>query len=128
MELETISFSLEKVLQNAVEQANAKRRGAGLELKVFIDKDVPISLNGDPLRLGQILANLIGNAVKFTEKGEIVIRARLLKKDGENATIQFSIKDTGIGLSEETNKKTVSTVCAGGRIHYPQIWGHGSWP
>jgi len=105
LELEITTFNLERVLQNAVDQVNAKSQAKGLELKVFIDEDVPVSLNGDPLRLGQVLVNLTGNAVKFTEKGEIVIRVKLLERDGVNALIQFSVKDTGIGLSEEQIKK-----------------------
>ena len=76
-----------------------------MELIVFIDKDVPTSLNGDSLRLGQILLNLASNAVKFTDKGKIVIRAKLLENKGNSALLQFSVKDTGIGLSEEQIKK-----------------------
>jgi len=101
LELEITTFNLEEVLQNAVSQVIIKSQQKGLKLMVFIDEDVPISLNGDSQRLVQIILNLASNAVKFTEKGEIVIRAKLLKNDGVDALIQFSVKDTGIGLTEE---------------------------
>ena len=73
LELEMEHFNLEDVLQEAVSQVSAKSHEKGLEFMVFIDGNVPVSLNGDSLRLGQILLNLASNAVKFTDKGEIVI-------------------------------------------------------
>ncbi len=100
-ELEIATFNLAELLQNAVSQVSVKMYGKGLKLTVSIDKDVPINLSGDSQRLGQIILNLASNAVKFTEKGEIVIRAELLENDGISAMIQFSVKDTGIGLTEE---------------------------
>jgi len=105
LELEITTFNLEEVLQRAVNQVNAKSKGKGLELMVIIDEDVPISLNGDSLRLGQILLNIISNAVKFTDKGKIVIRAELMEYNRDSALLQFSVKDTGIGLTEEQIKK-----------------------
>jgi len=105
LELEITTFNLEEVMQRAVNQVNAKSQGKGLELMVIIDEDVPISLNGDSLRLGQILLNIISNAVKFTDKGKIVIRAELLEYNRNSTLLQFSVKDTGIGLTEEQIKK-----------------------
>ncbi|MBK5244613.1 MAG: response regulator [Eubacteriaceae bacterium] len=101
LELEIATFSLEEVLQNAVNQVSVKSQEKGLTLMVSIDEDVPLSLNGDSLRLGQILLNLVSNAIKFTDKGEVAIRVELLEKSGDSASIQFSIKDTGIGMTEE---------------------------
>lgn len=100
LELEIANFNLVEVLQNVVNQVSTKSNEKGLELKISIDENVPISLNGDSLRLGQILLNLASNAAKFTDKGEIVIRVELLKNDGANASLQFSVKDTGIGLTK----------------------------
>ena len=105
LELEITTFNLEEVLRKAVNQVSSKSQEKGLELMVLIDADVPLSLNGDSMRLGQILLNLASNAVKFTDEGKIVIRAELLENDGVSALIQFSVKDTGIGLTEEQIKK-----------------------
>ena len=77
----------------AVNQVSAKSQEKGLELMVFIDEDVPTSLNGDSLRLGQILLKSTSNAVKFTDKGKIVIRAKLLENKGNSALLQFSVKE-----------------------------------
>ena len=101
LELEMATFNLEEVLQNAVNQVSVKSQEKGLKLMVSIDEEVPLILNGDSLRLGQILLNLVSNAVKFTDKGEIAIRVELLEENGDSASIQFSIKDTGIGMTDE---------------------------
>jgi signal transduction histidine kinase/ActR/RegA family two-component response regulator len=73
----------------------------GLKLRCLVEPQVPAILHGDPVRLRQILVNLGSNAVKFTEKGEIVIRARLEGEDEKNTTIRFSVRDTGIGIPED---------------------------
>ncbi|MCB2309707.1 response regulator [Clostridium tagluense] len=105
LELEIKTFNLEEVLQRAVNQISTKSQEKGLELVVFIDEGVPINLKGDSLRLGQILLNLASNAVKFTDGGKIVIRAELLENNGDMVLLKFSVKDTGIGLTEKQIKK-----------------------
>ena len=100
-ELEIAPFNLEDVVQKAVNQVSVKSQEKGLKIFVLIEEDVPLSLSGDSLRLGQILINLASNAVKFTDKGKIIIRVRLMENDGSSATIQFSVEDTGIGLTKE---------------------------
>jgi signal transduction histidine kinase len=69
---------------------------------------VPTALIGDPLRLGQVLLNLVSNAIKFTEQGEITVGARLLEKTGEHVWLRFTVKDTGIGLSREQRARLFS--------------------
>lgn len=105
LELEITTFNLEEVIQKAANQVSAKSQEKGLALMVIIDKDVPISLNGDSLRLGQVLLNLASNAVKFTDEGKVIIRVELLGNEGRSALLQFSVKDTGIGLTEQQIKK-----------------------
>jgi CheY-like chemotaxis protein len=83
----------------------AKAREKNLEFLFSTAPDVPLALVGDPLRLGQILLNLTNNAVKFTEQGEIVISAELIRKTEEKATLQFSVRDTGIGMTAEQAAK-----------------------
>ena len=77
----------------------------GLELLFDLDPDLPRSLKGDPMRLGQILVNLVNNSVKFTEQGEIVVTARLDRLEEDSVRARFSVRDTGIGLTPEQQAK-----------------------
>jgi signal transduction histidine kinase/CheY-like chemotaxis protein len=99
--VENIDFDLERVLENVSNLISEKASAKGLELIFDIDHAVPTQLKGDPLRLGQILINFCNNAVKFTEQGEIVVRARIQEKDDEGQLIYFAVRDTGIGLTKE---------------------------
>jgi signal transduction histidine kinase/DNA-binding response OmpR family regulator/HPt (histidine-containing phosphotransfer) domain-containing protein len=99
--VENIDFDLERVLENVSNLISEKASAKGLELIFDIDHAVPTQLKGDPLRLGQILINFCNNAVKFTEQGEIVVRARIQEKNDEGQLIYFAVHDTGIGLTKE---------------------------
>lgn len=125
LELEIETFNLEEVIQKAVNQISSKSQENGLELMVFIDEDVPTILNGDSLRLGQVLLNLASNAVKFTDEGKIVIRAQLLENDGIIALLKFSVKDTGIGLTEKQRKKMFQPFTQGGTSTTRKYGGTG---
>ncbi len=101
LSVENIDFDLEKVLENVSNLISEKASAKGLELIFDIDAAVPMQLKGDPLRLGQILINFCNNAVKFTESGEIIVRARVQAKDQEGQLVYFSVSDSGIGLTKE---------------------------
>ncbi|HSZ76335.1 MAG TPA: response regulator [Chthoniobacterales bacterium] len=101
LSVESIDFDLEKVLENVSNLISEKASAKGLELIFDIDSAVPMQLKGDPLRLGQILINFCNNAVKFTERGEIIVRARVQEKDQEGQLVYFSVSDSGIGLTKE---------------------------
>ena len=101
LSVENIDFDLERVLENVSDLISEKASAKGLELIFDIDPAVPTQLKGDPLRLGQILMNFCNNAVKFTEQGEIVVRARIQEKDDDGQLIYFSVRDTGIGFTKE---------------------------
>lgn len=104
LSIEEIDFELDKVLDNLSGLIMEKASAKGLELVFLVDKEVPFSLLGDPLRLGQILINYANNAVKFTEKGEIDIVIRLddsQPDDSGSIRLHFGVKDTGVGLTEE---------------------------
>ena len=98
LELETLDFDLSSTLDNMTDLLAVGAHEKRLELVSMVEPDVPLRLRGDPGRLLQILVNLGSNAVKFTEKGEIVIRASLENQDERNVTIRFSVRDTGIGI------------------------------
>ena len=101
MDMEDINFSLDSVLDNLATLVTLKAQEKGLEVLFSVDRSVPRSLIGDPLRLGQILINLTNNAVKFTENGEIIVSIDLLDIEEDKARLKFSVKDTGIGLTQE---------------------------
>ena len=105
LDMESIDFDIDRVLDNLAAVANVKTRQKGLELLFKRDPHVPTVLIGDPLRLGQILINLTNNAVKFTERGEIVVDIELRERDGNEAMIEFSVRDTGIGMTREQQGK-----------------------
>ncbi len=99
--VEHTEFELEKVLDNVSKLISEKSSAKELELIFNIEKNVPLNLIGDPLRLGQILINYSNNAVKFTKQGEIDIVIRLKEQTEKDALIYFAVHDTGIGLSVE---------------------------
>jgi signal transduction histidine kinase/DNA-binding response OmpR family regulator len=105
LDVEDIEFNLEDVLENMAGMIPAKAREKQLEVLFATAPDVPLSLIGDPLRLGQILLNLTNNAIKFTEKGEIVVSTELLAKNDDTVTLKFSVRDTGIGMTAEQAAK-----------------------
>ena len=98
LELEQVSFSLEMVLDNLVDIVGHRAEQKNIELIFSLDRTVPLHLIGDPLRLGQILINLVNNAVKFTDQGEIIIK---VTADGPPGHLTFAVSDTGIGMSAE---------------------------
>ncbi len=102
LDMESVDFGLDDVLENLTNLITVKaQEKKDLEVLFAIDPDVPRLLVGDPLRLGQVLINLANNAVKFTEAGEIVISTELLKQEDEQVTLKFSVRDTGLGLTQE---------------------------
>jgi len=105
LEIEVTEFELDDVLKNLSSLVGARAEERGLEVLIWVDPEIPTSLMGDPLRLGQILINLLGNAIKFTEEGEIVIRAELATQDEDIVTLSFSVIDSGIGMSDEQVSK-----------------------
>ena len=100
LSLEQVEFSLEEVVKNVSELFSAKIAEKKLELFLEIDFDVHSNLVGDPLRLGQILNNLVGNAIKFTEHGEIHLKVETLKHDDNDVILGFAVRDTGIGMDK----------------------------
>ncbi len=109
--LENISFNIHNAVENVTELVSIKAQEKGVEIATLINSEVPDTLIGDPQRLRQILLNLISNAVKFTNKGEIIITVSLeeaatkKEEDGKNVIVKFEVKDTGTGISKEAQAK-----------------------
>ena len=103
--LDDIGFSLSEVVDETVRGISSRAYRKGLEIACKVASDVPDNLHGDPLRLRQILTNLVGNAIKFTDEGEIVVEVNLEASSGRSCVLRFSVSDTGIGISEEDQQR-----------------------
>ncbi len=97
--LDSVAFHLPIVVKEALRSLALPAHHKGLELTVHIAADVPANLTGDPIRLGQVLINLVGNAIKFTEHGEVCVEVTAEAVTKDRADLQFSIRDTGIGIA-----------------------------
>ena len=106
--LEAEEFSPEETIENVGNLFSAKVEEAGLDLLFEIDRDMPPRLVGDALRLTQVLNNLVGNAIKFTSVGEVVIGARVVARDDAQVELAFSVRDTGIGVTPEQAQRLFS--------------------
>lgn len=101
LSLENTDFRLDKVLGDVANLVAERIFSKGVELLFSVGESVPASLNGDPLRLTQVLVNLLANAAKFTEQGQITLRVSLLEHSTNDVVLQFEVQDTGIGMSQE---------------------------
>lgn len=99
--LETADFDLGAVVEDAVGMLAVQAYGKGLELVCLIEDQTPLFLRGDPGRLRQILTNLVGNGIKFTDSGEVFVKVRMESEDSKGASVRFEISDTGVGIPED---------------------------
>ncbi|MFY9841474.1 MAG: response regulator [Terriglobales bacterium] len=105
LDMEKTGFQLEEVLDNLSSIVSQKAQDKNLEFLIAAQHDIPPNLIGDPLRLGQILINLVNNAVKFTERGEVLVTVALEEQLGDRVKVRFSIRDSGIGMTPEQSAK-----------------------
>ncbi len=105
LELEHVEFELREIIAETIEILALRARAKGLELRCEIAPTVPAAVRGDPLRLRQVLINLAGNAIKFTETGEVVMRVAALDTAGR---LRFEVSDTGIGIAAESQSQIFS--------------------
>ena len=103
--LELIDFDLRALVEDSVDMLAQKAHEKDLELICYVSEDIPTALHGDPGRLRQIIINLLGNAIKFTETGEVSVDAALERETEHDVHVRFAIRDTGIGISEEHRQR-----------------------
>jgi signal transduction histidine kinase/DNA-binding response OmpR family regulator/HPt (histidine-containing phosphotransfer) domain-containing protein len=105
LDIEKIDFRLEDVLDNLSTIVSQKAQDKNLEFLIAAHHDIPPSLIGDPLRLGQILINLVNNAIKFTERGEVLVTVTLEEHLADRVKVRFSVRDSGIGMTPEQSSR-----------------------
>jgi signal transduction histidine kinase/CheY-like chemotaxis protein/HPt (histidine-containing phosphotransfer) domain-containing protein len=101
LQLEYVEFRLDQLLHNLATILSVNAKDQDVEILFSIAPDVPVQLNGDPLRLQQVLLNLAGNAIKFTKTGEIVLSVTVKERQSDRIYIHFAVRDTGLGMSKE---------------------------
>src|ERR1700757_2094267 len=105
LDIERTDFRLEDVLDNLSTIVSQKAQDKNLEFLIAAQHDIPPNLVGDPLRLGQILINLVNNAVKFTERGEVSVTVALEERLADRVKVRFSVRDSGIGMTPEQSAR-----------------------
>ncbi len=106
MEIEEITFNLKEMVEGVVEMLSVRAHNKGLELMCYIEPGIPTWVIGDPIRIREVLVNLVGNAIKFTEKGEVSVKVERAESDEmERVGLHFMVIDTGMGISKENQKK-----------------------
>ena len=104
LDIESAEFVLAEVIDDVSTIVSHKVAEKDIELVFDIDTHVPCSMRGDPLRLGQIITNLVNNAIKFTDKGSVIISVKQVQAEVDKVQLQFSVQDTGVGMTEEQQK------------------------
>ncbi len=122
--LENVAFDLRRIVEDAFQTLRPRANAKGLAFTWHATPEAPALLFGDPNRLRQILINLTANAIKFTERGDVVLRVGMERKDTDKVTLRFSISDTGIGIEPGPGPCVILAVRSGGHIHYAQVWRH----
>ncbi|PVG81989.1 hybrid sensor histidine kinase/response regulator [Nocardioides gansuensis] len=113
LELETAEFDVRAVFDRAASVLSRHAHEKGLELVVACDPDVPLRLRGDPVRLGQVVINLGSNAVKFTDKGEVVIDARIERETPTDVALRVDVIDTGVGIEPDESERLFDAFIQG---------------
>src|SRR2546421_9455760 len=105
LELENVDMDLRRTLEDVVDLLAERARAKGLELACSIPANLATHVKGDPLRLGQVLTNLLGNAIKFTDQGSVVMRVAAVEESASRVSMRFALSDTGVGISAEAQSR-----------------------
>src|SRR5687767_1906171 len=105
LELEKVDMDLRRTIEDVVDLLAERAHAKGLELACSLPANLSTLVKGDPLRLGQVLTNLVGNAIKFTEQGSVVIRVETVRETVKDVTMRFEVSDTGVGISQDAQSR-----------------------
>ncbi len=122
LNIEKIDFSLKETLTGSTAIFEHRLKKKGLRLDLDMDPSIPDRLKGDPHRLNQILINLIGNAIKFTDHGQIGVTIAMQQRSDSQVTLSFAVSDTGIGIPPDSLPFIFDSFCSGGRGHIAALW------
>ncbi len=125
MNIKTVEFQLDELLNNILDLFHKDVENKGVKLELITDDNIPCNLIGDPLRIRQVLINLINNAIKFTNQGEITVYIKLSKLESEQVTLRFSIQDTGIGISTKAMPYLFDTFTQADNSYTREFGGTG---
>ncbi len=125
LELDTVDFELRNSIDQGIRMFAEKAQSGNVELSYAVSADVPDSVVGDPIRLRQVLVNLVGNAIKFTEAGEVHLDCRLAERQDGSAVVRFSVRDTGPGIPPEQCEKIFESFAQGDASMRRQHGGTG---
>ena len=125
LELEIVDFNLRALAEDATELMAPAAFAKNVEIALDVRPDIPTDVSGDPCRLRQVLTNLIGNAIKFTHEGEVVISAKLQNRTDEFAVVRFEVRDTGIGIPEDIQRRLFTPFTQGDDSTTRQYGGTG---
>ena len=128
LELDRSCFDLGQCIEDSLDQVSARASEKGLELAYFLEDGFPQGVVGDVTRLRQVLVNLLGNAVKFTEKGEVTLIASSKPTADGRIELHFAVTDTGIGISEENYGQALLVLHSGRLLHHQELRRHRPWP
>jgi signal transduction histidine kinase/DNA-binding response OmpR family regulator len=123
--IEQTNFSIRTIVDSLNDMLMLKAEEKHIELRTIIDPSIPQNLTGDPTRVNQILLNLVGNAIKFTEKGHVALEVTLVKFEDQHYSVRFDISDTGIGISEEYAKDLFTSFTQAGADTTRRFGGTG---
>ena len=105
LELENVEMDLRRTMEDIVDLLAERARAKGLELACSVPPDLVTHVRGDPLRLGQVFTNLLGNAIKFTDQGSVVLRVANVEETANHVSMRFAVSDTGVGISAEAQSR-----------------------
>ena len=128
LSLDPIEFDLSAKIDDIMRLLAPRAEEKKIRLAHSVAADVPARLIGDPGRWRQIVVNLVGNAIKFTEQGEVVVRVELGTRHSDGDTLHVSVSDTGIGIPDKQAGSDLRLILAGGRLHDAQVWRYRPRP
>ena len=128
LKLEIVDFDVYKILDELSRIFSITAREKGLDFYSIINPDIPRYIKGDPVRLRQILTNLIDNAIKFTVEGEVSVYVFLDNENDEEVTVRFEVKDTGIGIPDERKEAIFRAFTQVDALDNTSIWRNRPWP
>ena len=111
--IQYIPFNLEEIMSDVINSLSQTSKESNNVIELQVDKGIPAQLIGDPLKLSQIFINLVGNAIKFTENGKVILQAKVIENLDNHVTIHFEVEDNGIGISEEVQKNIFESFSQG---------------